>query len=235
MYKVQILAFSIILSIIFLGFGQTGKITVIELKSGWKFMNNDNPEFAKPDYNDANWKSISVDKPWDKQGYPPKKGFGWYRIKVVIPSSLKENAFLKDSLIFHLGKIDDFDQVFLNGEMIGENIQSAEPGSEVKDSFKELENSFWDKYRRYVVPSDSNLIKWNEENVIAIRVYDWGVAGGIFSGELNIKMSEISDYLRTEEVFGIKDVNSRKSSQWKTLLSEVYWNLLSPDIYGLYH
>ncbi len=203
MYKVQILAFSIILSIIFLGFGQTGKITVIELKSGWKFMNNDNPEFAKPDYNDANWKSISVDKPWDKQGYPPKKGFGWYRIKVVIPSSLKENAFLKDSLIFHLGKIDDFDQVFLNGFLIGENCKNVPYGTKPNNTFKNLEDSYWNEERNYSLPVNDPRIKWDQENVLAIRVYNWGGPGGVYSGDLYISMPDISKYLNLEIKPGI--------------------------------
>jgi hypothetical protein len=170
----------------------------VDLNKGWKFKTGDNLDYAKPDFDDRNWKNIEVNKTWNEQGYPKYVGFAWYRLRVFIPNSLKENAALKDSLVFNLGKIDDFDQVFLNGEMIGENTQSTEPGSEVKDSFKELDNSLWDKHRRYVLPSDSKLIKWDEENVIAIRVYDWGVAGGIFSGDLSIKMSQLSDYLKFE-------------------------------------
>ena len=202
-YRIPIFAFIITLSIIFLCLGQTGGKSLVELKSGWKFINKDDLEFARPDYNDANWKSIRVDKTWDKQGYSRNEGFGWYRIKVVIPSSLKENAFLKDSLIFHLGKIDDFDQVFLNGFLIGENCKNVHSGSKPSNAFKNLENSYWNEERNYSLSVNDPRIKWDQENVLAIRVYNWGGPGGVYSGDLYISMPDISKYLELEIKPGI--------------------------------
>ena len=38
------------------------KPTRIELNSGWKFKDADNLAFAKPDFDDSSWDSISVKK-----------------------------------------------------------------------------------------------------------------------------------------------------------------------------
>ncbi len=176
------------------------KLPRLELNSGWKFMPRDNLEFARPDYDDSGWQEIGVDKTWNKQGFPRYEGFAWYRLRVIIPSSLIKDAQLKDSLIFHLGKIDDFDQVFLNGQLIGQNLKNVPPGTEATNDFKNLDHSFWDVPRRYSLAVDDPRIKWDQENVLAVRVYDWGVAGGIYSGDLYLSPADLSEYLKFEHV-----------------------------------
>jgi len=89
----------------------------IQLKDGWKFSATDNMNYSKTDYNDSQWQNISVGKNWDDQGYEDLDGFAWYRIRVFIPSSLKENSVLKDSIKIYLGKIDDYDQAYINGQI----------------------------------------------------------------------------------------------------------------------
>ncbi len=169
---------------------------VLDLTQGWKFMNRDSLIFARPDYDDSRWQDIAVDKTWNKQGYPKYEGFAWYRLKVRIPSSLRSGAVLADSIVFHLGKIDDFDDVFLNGELIGENLRTVPAGAPANHTYKDLNYSFWDIRRRYALSVDDPRLKWDAENVLAIRVYDWGVAGGIYSGDLHIAMPDISEYMQ---------------------------------------
>ncbi|EHO39684.1 Alpha-galactosidase, NEW1 domain-containing protein [Caldithrix abyssi DSM 13497] len=207
--------FSLVFLFLFpvLTYGQSPTQDAIQINSGWKFLPKDDLAFARPDYDDSNWKNIRVDKSWDKQGYQTKAGFGWYRIKVIIPSSLKENAFLKDSLIFNLGKIDDFDQVFLNGALIGENGKNVGPNVKAQDSFKDLENSFWNVERHYSLAVDDARIQWDRENVLAIRVYNWGGPGGIYSGNLSISMPYIGQYLRVELNKGLFTVQNQKMNK----------------------
>jgi alpha-galactosidase len=59
-----------------------------------------------------------VAKSWERQGYPDYNGFGWYRLHVTIPASLKNGAYLKDSLRIDLHDVDDNDEVYLNGKLI---------------------------------------------------------------------------------------------------------------------
>ncbi|HGY56733.1 MAG TPA: alpha-galactosidase [Caldithrix abyssi] len=194
---------------------RSGPAPQIPLQDGWKFKPTDNLEFARPDFDDRGWTNIGVDKTWNKQGFPKYEGFGWYRIKVIIPSSLKKKAYLQDSVIFHLGRIDDFDQVFLNGELIGENLKNMPPGSKPNDAYKNLKYSFWDVPRRYSLPADDPRIRWDRENVIAVRVFDWGVAGGIYSGDLRIAMPEEREYfsLRFD-----RHIFQEKNGQWQKTL-----------------
>jgi len=170
----------------------------IQLPQSWKFINRDSLLFARPDYDDSHWANIRVDKTWNAQGFPKYEGFGWYRCVVRIPSSLRNGAVLADSIVFHLGKIDDFDEVFLNGELLGENLKTVPAGIPANDTYKDLNYSFWDVPRRYALAVDDPRIKWDAENVLAVRVYDWGVAGGMYSGDLYIAMPDISEYVQME-------------------------------------
>ena len=54
-------------------------------------------------------------------------------------------------------------------------------------------NGMWDAYRIYNLPTTSNLIQWDKENIIAIRVYDHGGGGGMFGGVPFIKLLEPID------------------------------------------
>ncbi|NOX19399.1 MAG: alpha-galactosidase [Chlorobi bacterium] len=169
----------------------------IALVKGWKFTTENDAGFASPDFNDVRWQNIAVDKPWEKQGIK-HDGFAWYRIRVIIPSSLKDNAELKDSVIFNMGKIDDFDQTFLNGSLIGVNLSNVPANTEPDTNYKNLDYSYWNNNRRYSLSVNDPRIKWDAENVIAVRVYDWNGLGGIFSGDLYIGMPDLSDYFHLE-------------------------------------
>ena len=81
--------------------------SVLPLDSGWKFNTGDDQAWATAAYNDGSWKTIDPKKNWEDQGYKGYDGFAWYRMHIMIPSSLKANAFIKDSLQIQLGRIDD--------------------------------------------------------------------------------------------------------------------------------
>lgn len=107
----------------------------IKFAETWKFIQGDNLEYAKPDFNDSQWKSLRVDRVWESQGYDPYDGYAWYRVKIFIPSSLKDKAYLKDSLKIFLGKINNFDQTFLNGKIIGINGKNVPSNAIITNEF----------------------------------------------------------------------------------------------------
>jgi DUF1680 family protein len=146
----------------------------IELPNEWKFTTGDNPEYSKPDFNDQSWKSIKVDNYWEAQGYPGYDGIAWYRTRSVFPSSLKKNNKLFKSVRISLGRIDDADETWLNGKKIGET-------------------DGWDIDRSYYVPF--NLIHWDKENVIAVRVHDRGGNGGMYGKPHSVGGARLSDIL----------------------------------------
>src|ERR1700722_17865950 len=78
----------------------------VSLEKGWKFRQGDSLAWMAPALDETGWKDISIDHPWEKQGYANYDGFGWYRLHVTVPSSLKNTSYLKDSIRIALGMLD---------------------------------------------------------------------------------------------------------------------------------
>lgn len=167
-------------------------MNTIDLTRGWKFIPGDNPEYARPDLEETKWLPFKADKVWEEQGFELLDGFAWYRLRVVIPSRLKETAVLKDGLRFSLGKINNFDQTFLNGRLIGVNNLLTEQAP-ADDVFIKSDKSLYNQERCYVLPLDDPRILWDRENVIAVRVFDEGGLGGIYSGDLSLRAVRYQD------------------------------------------
>ena len=144
----------------------------IDLPKDWKFQTGDNTEYSKPDFADHSWKTIQTGKPWETQGYTGYDGIAWYRTRIVIPSSLKKSDSFVKGFRISLGKIDDDEETYINGKKIGET-------------------SGWDIPRVYIVPY--NVINWDKENVIAIRVNDKGGDGGMYDGPYSFGNPVLSD------------------------------------------
>ena len=168
---------------------------IINFSKTWKFMPGDNLSYADADFNDSNWKDIKVDKIWEEQGYDQLDRFAWYRVKIFFPSSLKKEAFLKDSLKIFLGKINNFDQSFINGKIFGINGKNVSSDAKLDTLFLDAPTNYWDLKRRYTLSVDDPRIKWDKENVFAIRVFDQGGQGGVYTGDQTISMVNITEYL----------------------------------------
>src|SRR5882757_6773054 len=67
-----------------------------------KFMTGDDLSRSQPGFSDTGWKDQRLGEVWQRQGFPDYHGFAWYRIHVIIPSSLKNDAGWKDSLRIYL-------------------------------------------------------------------------------------------------------------------------------------
>lgn len=157
----------------------------VSITNGWKFKTGDSNAYALPSYNDNDWSAINVGKSWESEGFTNYDGFAWYRLRVVIPSSIKDKAFLKEKIRFDLGKIDDGDEMFLNGSFIGRN------GGRSMD----IKQGNYDVQRSYTVPFNDPRILWDKENVIAVRVYDHGGDGGMYAGKYGISVMDVNDYI----------------------------------------
>ena len=78
-----------------------------------------------------------------------------------------------------MGKIDDIDQVFINGTLVGSTGKFPTRRGEEASSGEE-----YDAFRGYFIPD--GLLKKNQKNVIAVRVLDTGGAGGVYEGPVGI-------------------------------------------------
>jgi len=170
------------------------KTVETSLPEMWKFKPGDDMSYSTTGLDDSGWKQIKTGQTWDKQGYQDLDGFAWYRVKFNLPVSVKEDSYLKDSLRIYLGKIDDFDEVFLNGKILGYNGITLPSSASLPDSFN-IEPSPWYKERNYVITSDDDRLLWDKENVLAVRVWDRGGLGGMYAGKPVIRMVDVGDYI----------------------------------------
>ena len=150
-----------------------------------KFSTGDDKEWSDPAFNDKNWKEIKTSRVWQSQGFPSHHGYAWYRIHVVIPVTLKNEALWQDSLRLNLAHVNDADETYLNGVKIGKT------GGFPSDVSGYI--SKWPAVRNYNISTKNSIVKWDAENVIAVKVYDGGGTGGIFMGTPFIDMLEKLD------------------------------------------
>lgn len=151
-----------------------------------RFKTGDDKNYSQPGFDDIQWQTLKTNELWDEQGFKDYDGFAWYRIHVTIPSSLKEHSYWKDSLRVYLAKIDDADESYFNGTLIGKkgSFPNDTPGYITK----------WDEERDYHVAA--TMVKWDQDNVIAVKVYDGGGAGGIYGGAPYINMMDLIDGIK---------------------------------------
>ena len=157
------------------------------------FQRGDDLSWAQPGQDDASWREIDITRNWDKQGLEINDGYGWYRIHVKIPSALLRGADQQKVVVFNLPKADDVDECYLNGKLIGKT--GGMPGD--KGGY----------HSAYPVAVKGGGIRWDEDNVIAIRVYNGGEPGGLFDNPLTVTVPSAIDGLSMH----FTDVNDGKS------------------------
>ena len=101
------------------------------------------------------------------KSFTKDSSYAWYRIKIVIPSAMKTAT--GKGIKLYLGKIDDVDQTYFNGKLIGET-----------GSFPPQYVTQWEKQRIYTIPEKE--VQWDKENVIAVRIYNLVGGMGMWEG-----------------------------------------------------
>ena len=149
------------------------------------FSVGDKQEWCSPKFDDSAWKNLSVEATWDDQGIKNTEAFAWYRIHVRIPSSLKKDAVFNEKLLLDLGPIDDCDETWLNGRLVGKTGRMPDE----KDGYE----GEWSTPRKYFV--DPGLILWDKDNIIAIRVYNSGDPGGFYERPIYIGYPSLEDVI----------------------------------------
>jgi len=145
----------------------------VSLDGVWSLALGDSTAYSRPDFDDTKWRKIKAGHSLNDLGYPSYDGFVWYRYKVIIPSSIKKDRDIK-KLQFFLGTINDIDEVYLNGSVIGSNGINQDSTFNRTVSQSHLT-------RKYEINISDHLIKWDRENVLAIRIFDFNGDGGMKS------------------------------------------------------
>ena len=155
----------------------------ITLPNEVRFNIGDNSDWAKSEFDDSHWGTQILGKSWLILDV-----YAWYRIKIVIPESLKKAATKRNGLLLNLGKIDDVDQTFFNGKLVGET-----------GSFPPNVVTKWQENRSYTIPLD--VVKWEKENVISVRMYSNVGGAGMYEGPYNLSPIQWSNFISVEKVF----------------------------------
>ena len=163
----------------------SGKIGIYTIENGfeldinlsgiWDFKTDDDSSFLKSDNEKSSTIKLMVPAHWDIQGFENYDGFAWYKKTFFLPEN-----FDGEGMILLLGKIDDIDQTYVNGILVG---------STGLWNFKNVPTDFnsnfeWTQERVYSVPQ--KLLKYGNINTISVRVYDGFKDGGIYEGPIGL-------------------------------------------------
>ena len=149
----------------------------------WRFQKGDDAAWKTQDHDDSKWQSVTLPDTWEHHSnYTNDNVYGWFRRHVEIPAECKGKDF--DLL---LGKIDDVDEAFLNGERIGGT-----------GTFPPDYRTAYDASRRYRVPA--SLVRGDGSDVLAVRVFDGGGSGGIY--EVGVKAVRVGPFDSAESEGG---------------------------------
>lgn len=169
---------------------------IVNLNKEWKFAIGDNIKWSSPTFNDKEWETIPVPSNWEDNGFYGYDGFAWYRTEFEIsPNNKEENLYLS------LGYIDDVDEVYVNGILVG--FTGVFPPNYL---------TAFNAKRIYHIPQ--NILKVNKKNTIAIRVYDSQLSGGIVSGDIGLYRN-LSDVNPEIDLSGIWEFKIGDNLEWK--------------------
>jgi sialate O-acetylesterase len=126
-----------------------------------KGLQTGSKSWAAGDLDDSAWPTMSLPSKWEDAELPDLDGVVWFRRQVDMPS-----GWSGEDLVLSLGPIDDADETFFNGQLIGATEQ-------------------WDLPRVYSVPA--NLVR-SGSNVIAVRALDTYLGGGLWGEPGDLKL-----------------------------------------------
>jgi hypothetical protein len=122
------------------------------LSRGWHHAEIEEPQA---------WKPMQIGKHWESLGYPSLDGWAWYRIEVPLPDDWRD-----ERLLVWLDGADDYVEIYANGEKVG----SAGDIETKRTAFED--------HVDFEIPE--SVRQSRDKLVLAIRVYDWYGAGGLF-------------------------------------------------------
>ncbi|HEY5959623.1 MAG TPA: sialate O-acetylesterase [Polyangiaceae bacterium] len=136
--------------------------------------------WAGEDFDDTDWKSMDLPTFWQSVGMK-FNGIVWFRKEVDLPKS-----WVGKPLLLCLGAIDDFDQTYFNGVLIGEHPDGTPDAHSMR--------------REYHV--SGGLVRPGR-NVIAVRVFDHGGNGGFVGPKSAMSLSKAEGSTRIIPLGGV--------------------------------
>jgi sialate O-acetylesterase len=207
--------FLIATSSLLFGLDAKNEKQVVDLRGSWKFEIGDNKKYADPDFDDKKWTEIFVPADWENEGFAGYDGYAWYRRSFTLPASAQSK-----SIYLHLGYVDDVCRVYVNGNPIGE-------GGSFPPDFR----TAYDQDLQFRIPA--KFLKYGQTNIIAVRVYDDRLNGGIVKGKIGIvEQDQEMEFVTTfPEFWKFKIGDNEKwkdpsldDSKWQELIVPAQWD-----------
>jgi len=164
---------------------------ILPLNDGWSFQcdgdgKGEDRGWHPEAYDEAGWhRGFVTGKTWEEQGQAIPgvatwDGVAWYRKRFVIPADW-------EGFEVRLGcsGVDDEYDVYLNGQHL-KHFGYRDPGS---DRSKDRSVFNWQTYTRL-----DQTLRYGEENLLAIRVVDWGAGGGLWKEVTLRRRVPLEDY-----------------------------------------
>jgi hypothetical protein len=176
-----------------------------KFKMDWKVAATDSMVYSISSLDKQPVLNIQPGKFWELQGLPDYDGYTWYWKTFLLDDALlPSNSRLRLSL----GKIDDNDQVFFDGLLIGENGKNVPKGNSATSNQFAIQPTQADLTREYDVDLTNKKINKGLKHSIAVRVFDSGGDGGMLSEPYYSLLGE-SDNIRVDlsKFYRINDKN----------------------------
>lgn len=156
---------------------------LVKLSGSWKFNPKDDLNQAQRQYSDQNWSKLSIPAQWNNSGLTGFK-IGWYRHSFKV-----SKKFQNQNISILTPIIADANEIYINGVLVGRTGLLTDKGEILKKS---------SRISVYQIPP--NLIDFDTENTIAVRVGDdvgWGgfVNSEFYIGESNLIQGKFHQYI----------------------------------------
>jgi sialate O-acetylesterase len=110
------------------------------------------------------WPTMNIPRSWESGGLPEVDGVVWFKRAFELTTGQAQA-----DVSLYLGRIDDEDQTYINGQLVG--------------------HTYWDAglERLYVIPA---AVLRPGQNVVTVRVTDYGYVGGLLGGSQPMRLSQ---------------------------------------------
>ncbi|MBN1533428.1 MAG: SpoIIE family protein phosphatase [Spirochaetes bacterium] len=168
-------------------------LDIADARGEWRFMGGDDPAYRLREYDDSSWETVaSMPHNWKDRRVRPHESsiFGWYRIHLSLGKVPPDRQ-----LMLRLGPIDDADETYFNGILIGRTGAIDAAGRAPR-------RHAWDRVRLYPLPCGALR---QGDNVLAVRVQSYfdDFAGMYYDGGralLGYEIDLLHDFFAAENV-----------------------------------
>lgn len=154
------------------------RAAVVSLRPAWRFHTDPDDSgaaagWAGESFDDGAWETLDAGRTWEDQGHPGYDGVAWYRRRVTVPA-----AWQGSPVRFVADGVDDEYDLYVNGQLI-------------KHHGERPSRSVWGWRTETRIDA---ALRFGQENLIVVRVNDWGDGGGLWRNVVLKRTVDLAPY-----------------------------------------